>query len=59
MSHNIDDAPDTPGDAPVLPRWRSCLLTSTPGGAGESGEDAPERLTRHERILEEGRRRGR
>ncbi|GAA4516070.1 hypothetical protein GCM10023191_086510 [Actinoallomurus oryzae] len=59
VSQYIDDAPDTPGDAPAMPRWRSRLLTSKPVLAGESGEDGPERLTRHERIPEEGRRRGR
>ncbi|GLY85005.1 hypothetical protein Airi02_029340 [Actinoallomurus iriomotensis] len=59
VSQHIDGAPDTPGDAPITPQWRSRLLTSRPGRAGEPGEGGPERLTRHERIPEEGRRRGR
>jgi hypothetical protein len=56
VSRHIDGAPETPRDAPVTPPWRPHLLTSTPDVAGEDG---PERLTRHERMSEEGHQRGR
>lgn len=56
VSLHIDGGPETPGDAPVTPPWRSRLLTSMPIVAGEDG---PERLTRHERMPEDGHQRGR
>lgn len=51
------DAPDTAGDAPVMSLWRTRLLTLTPVDV-EPGEEGPKRLNRHERVPEEGHRRG-
>jgi hypothetical protein len=58
VSRHLDGAPETPDDAPVTPQWRSRLLTSMPV-QGDPGEEGPERLTRHERIPEDGHQRGR
>jgi len=58
MSRHLDSAPETPADAPAVPRWRARLLTSMPD-PGEPGEEGPKRLTRHERVSEEHDQRGR
>ena len=58
VSWHIDVAPETPGDAPVTPRWRSLLRASMPACA-EPAEYGPKRLTRHELLPEEGHQRGR
>jgi hypothetical protein len=55
---DIDDAPDAAGDAPVTPLWRTRPLTRTTVHV-ESGEEGPKRLTRHERVPEDGHERGR
>lgn len=68
MSRTIDDARETPGDAPLTSQWRARPLAlmavrTVPVGAGlfhaESGEEGPKRLTRHEVVPEEGHQRGR
>ena len=68
MSCTIDDARETPGDAPLTSQWRARPLTLMPVHAvlvgvepfyAESGEEGPKRLTRHERVPEEGHQRGR
>jgi hypothetical protein len=68
VSRTVDDAPETPGAAPLMPGRRARPLTSPlvhPWQVGieashtEPGEEGPKRLTRHERVPDEGHQRGR
>jgi hypothetical protein len=58
VSRQIGFVPEVPGEAPATPMRRVLLLASTPVRL-EADDDGPKRLTRHERVPDEGHQQGR